>query len=132
MVFVAGADHPLAQQGSATMEEILQYPLVQYKADVNEGTLQLFRQYRRDPELLYIDDFNSLWRLPQIGPYLFLSPALALGSQDRERLRPVHIRDLDYHGTISWVHSQAPLSPAEQAVVSALEAASARLQQEIG
>ena len=127
MVFVANADHPLAKIGSASMNAILKYPIIQYKSAINDQTLQLFRQYRTDLDLLFIDDFNSLWRLPLIGPYLMISPSLALHTRDPEKLRPVHISDLDYHCTVSWVHSSQPLSDAEAAVVAAFEELSARL-----
>ena len=127
MVFVANTDHPLAKSGSASMRTILNYPIVQYKSAINDQTLQLFRQYRTDLDLLFIDDFNSLWRLPLIGPYLMISPSLALRTHDRSRLCPVHIRDLDYHCTVSWVHNGQPLSNAEEAVVSAFQEAGAHL-----
>ena len=127
MVFVAGEDHPLAQLGAAPMKTILEYPVIQYKSAINDQTLHLFRQYRSDPELLYINDFNSLWRLPLIGPYLFLSPSLSLRSHGQPKLRPVRILDLNYHCTVSWVHNAQPLSAAETAVVSTLGELSARL-----
>lgn len=127
MVFVAHKDHPLAKQGTASMNEILSYPVIQYKSDINEMTLQVFRQYRKDLDLLYIDDFNSLWRLPLIGPYLFLSPSLALSARNTRDLCSVRISDLDYHGTVSWVHSAEPLSEAEHAVVAMLQEVSALL-----
>lgn len=127
MVFVASKDHPLAQLGKATMNAILKYPVIQYKSAINSMTLDMFRQYRSDLDLLYIDDFNSLWRLPLIGPYLFLSPSLALRTHDQGNLSPVRIDDLDYHCTVSWVHNGQPLSEAELAVVATFQELSARL-----
>lgn len=121
MVFVASREHPLAQQGAATMKEILSYPVIQYKSDINDLTLQMFRQYRSDLDLLYIDDFNSLWRLPVIGPYLFISPLHAIQTHDHGLLSPIHIKDMDYHCTIGWVHNEQPLLDAEEAVVASLQ-----------
>lgn len=120
MIFVVGEHHPLAGREKAGMAEILGYPVIQYKAAINEQTHRLFLQYRTDLDILYIDDFSSLWRLPQIGNYAFLSPSLALKHRNVPGLKPVRIADLDYHCTICYVHNDTPMTLAEQEVVAHL------------
>ena len=120
MVFVVRRDHPLAQRGQASMEEILHYPVIQYKTAINELTLRLFRQYRSELDILYIDDFSSLWRLAQLGDYAFLSPSLALKHRQQPELTAVHISDFDYHCTISYVHNDTPMTAAEEEIARRL------------
>lgn len=126
MCFVVGRKHPLFGRESAPMEEILRYPVVQYKAANNEQTLKLFRQYRTDLDLLYIDDFKSLWRLPELSSYAILSPSLAMRNH-RSNLKLLKIADFQYTCTVSYVHNSAELTEAEGEIVFRLKRAVKKL-----
>ncbi len=127
MIFVVGENHPLSGQEAADMAEILRYPVIQYKSAINDLTMKLFHQYRSDLDVLYIDDFSSLWRLAQIGSYAFLSPSLSLKYRNQPQLKALRIRDFDYHCTVCYVHNGTPMTAAEQEIVAQLKEASKRL-----
>lgn len=127
MVFVVSRHHPLFGQPEAGMADILRWPVIQYKSAINDSTLRLFQRYRTDLDVLYIDDFASLWRLAEMGNYAFLSPSLSLKHQNRPQLKGLRIRDLDYHCTICCVHNHTELTAAEQEIVGRLKKAASQL-----
>ena len=126
MCFVVGEKHPLYGQEQAPLAEILRYPVVQYKAASNEQTLKLFHQYRTDLDLLYIDDFKSLWRLPELSSYAILSPTLAV-PQHNSPLKVLRIADFRYTCTVSYVHNSSELTEAESEIVYRLKRAVGKL-----
>ena len=127
MIFVVGENHPLFDREEADMAEILRYPVIQYKSAINDLTMKLFRQYRTDLDVMYIDDFSSLWKLAQIGSYAFLSPSLSLKYRSQPQLNALRIRDFDYHCTVCCVHNSTAMTAAEEEIVAQLKEAGKRL-----
>ena len=119
MIFLVGKNHPLASRGEVPLKEILKYPLALKKSPFQELALAMFQKTNADCDVLFLDDYSSLWKIAAIANKTILSPYIIYKNEKAEdkNLAAVRIADLEYKYSLCFVHNESEYSVAEKSVV---------------
>ena len=116
MCFAVCSNHPLLQKKNLTLREILQYPYLTLKEDIDEFTAQMLRDNGYTKEIISINDLVSQKKIMEKLYGSIMIPSLAIFEHNAitNQFQPLTINDFSCRCYIGWIQNNKPLSYAHK------------------
>ena len=122
--FVVAKHHPLVGQKTVTLEELFQYPYLNYTAHMNRYVGRLFQQYGYRQEIISFNDFVRMRKYAANSTGIACLPALAIRHGNlnySDKFVPIHVKDLNWITQVGIVRRCKERTTAERLVIQLLE-----------
>ena len=123
MCIVVGEHHPLAQQETVKVEELLRYPYATYKDAMNYQVAQMLKKYDCRERVSHVREIVSLRKFIMRTESYTVIPRRAVLYGNfiyQDKLIPLNVPEISWKSSVGWAHGGAPLDRVERAVLEEL------------